>query len=141
MPPACIARYLGISKATVNRVLSRAGLSRLADLAPAEPVMRYEQAHTGDLIHLDETTLFGDMRLIGDYYKPDLALVPIGGHFVMHPKEAALATKDYVKPKFAIPIHYGTIPQLKGTPAEYTKALGQTSTKVLSINPGDKVDF
>jgi transposase InsO family protein len=57
MTQARIASYLNLSKATVSRVLSRAGLSRLADLAPAEPVVRYEHAHPGDLLHLDTKKL------------------------------------------------------------------------------------
>ena len=48
-----IARQTGVSPATVSRVLKRAGLSRLKDLEPAEPVRRYERAHPGELIHLD----------------------------------------------------------------------------------------
>ncbi len=46
-----------------------------------------------------------------------------------------------IKPKFAIPIHYGTIPLLRGTPQEYLGALGQTSTQVFPINPGDTLTF
>jgi transposase InsO family protein len=57
MTQARIAGYLGLSKATVSRVLNRAGLSKLADLDPAEPVVRYEHAHPGDLIHLDTKKL------------------------------------------------------------------------------------
>jgi L-ascorbate metabolism protein UlaG (beta-lactamase superfamily) len=91
--------------------------------------------------HMGDTGLFGDMKLIADYYKPDLVLMPIGGHFVMDPKDAAYATKEWLKPKFVIPIHYGTFPVLKGTPQEYMAALGQTSTKVFPINPGDKLEF
>lgn len=52
-----IAGYLGISKTTVSRVLNRAGLSKLSDLEPAEPIVRYEHAHAGDLIHLDTKKL------------------------------------------------------------------------------------
>ena len=48
-----IARKLGVSPATVSRVLRRAGLSRLRDLEPAEPVRRHERAHPGEMIHLD----------------------------------------------------------------------------------------
>jgi L-ascorbate metabolism protein UlaG (beta-lactamase superfamily) len=59
----------------------------------------------------------------------------------MSPADAAYATREMLKPKFAIPVHYGTIPQLKGTTAEYISALGQTSTKVFPINPGDKLEF
>ena len=91
--------------------------------------------------HMGDTGLFGDMKLIADYYKPDLVLMPIGGHFVMDPKDAAYATKEWLKPKFVIPMHYGTFPVLKGTPQEYMAALGQTSTKVFPINPGDKLEF
>jgi L-ascorbate metabolism protein UlaG (beta-lactamase superfamily) len=91
--------------------------------------------------HMGDTGLFGDMKLIADYYKPDLILMPIGGHFVMDPKDAAYATKEWLKPKFVIPMHYGTFPVLKGTPQEYIAALGQTSTKVVPINPGDTQEF
>jgi L-ascorbate metabolism protein UlaG (beta-lactamase superfamily) len=91
--------------------------------------------------HMGDTGLFGDMRWIGEYYKPDLILIPIGGHFVMNPQDAAVATRDMLKPKHAIPIHYGTFPVLRGTPEEYVKALGQTSTKVHALNPGDKLSF
>lgn len=93
------------------------------------------------LYHMGDTGLFGDMKFIADYYKPDLIMIPIGGHFVMSPKDAAYATNQYLKPKFAIPIHYATFPQLKGTPQEYIQALGKTSTKVFPINPGDKLTF
>jgi L-ascorbate metabolism protein UlaG (beta-lactamase superfamily) len=93
------------------------------------------------LYHMGDTGLFGDMRLIGEYYKPDLIMVPIGGHFVMDPVDAAYATREMLKPKHAIPFHYGTFPVLKGTPAEYQQALGQTATQVFPISPGDKLTF
>jgi L-ascorbate metabolism protein UlaG (beta-lactamase superfamily) len=91
--------------------------------------------------HMGDTGLFGDMKLIGEYYKPDLILMPIGGHFVMDPRDAAYATREFLKPKFVIPMHYGTTPVLKGTPAEYLAALGQTTTKVTVLNPGDKIEY
>ncbi len=93
------------------------------------------------LYHMGDTGLFGDMRLIGEYYKPDLVMIPIGGHFVMDPRDAAYATREMLKPKFAIPFHYATLPVLRGTPAEYQAALGQTPTQVFPISPGDKLTF
>ncbi|MDP3702152.1 MAG: metal-dependent hydrolase [Hylemonella sp.] len=93
------------------------------------------------IYHMGDTGLFGDMKFIGEYYKPDLLLIPIGGHFVMSPVDAAYAVKNYLKPKYALPIHYGTIPQLKGTPAEFSAALGNEANKMLVVNPGEKVDF
>ena len=107
-----------------------------------EPVGFIVELESGfKLYHMGDTGLFGDMRLIGDYYKPDLVMIPIGGHFVMDPKDAAYATKEMLKPKYAIPFHYATFPVLKGTPQEYQAALGQTQTQVFPISPGDKVTF
>ena len=93
------------------------------------------------IYHMGDTGVFGDMRWIGEYYKPDLLLIPIGGHFVMSPRDAAYATRELLKPRFAIPIHYGTFPVLRGTPPEYIQALGDAPTKVFPINPGDKLTF
>jgi L-ascorbate metabolism protein UlaG (beta-lactamase superfamily) len=93
------------------------------------------------LYHMGDTGLFGDMRLIGEYYKPDLVMIPIGGHFLMDPRDAAYATREMLKPKFAIPFHYGTFPVLRGTPVEYQAALGQAPTQVFPISPGDKLTF
>ena len=93
------------------------------------------------IYHMGDTGLFGDMKFIGEYYKPDLVLIPIGGHFVLSPTDAAYATSNYLKPRFAIPMHYGTNPHLKGTPEEYVRALGKTSTQVLDMKPGDSRRF
>jgi L-ascorbate metabolism protein UlaG (beta-lactamase superfamily) len=94
------------------------------------------------IYHLGDTGLFSDMKFIADYYKPDLILIPIGGgQFVMNPTDAAYATNNLLKPKFSIPMHYGVNPLQNGTPEEYIKALGKTSTKVFPINPGDKLEF
>lgn len=93
------------------------------------------------IYHMGDTGLFGDMKFIGEYYKPDLILIPIGGHYVMNPSDAAYATNHYLKPKYAIPMHYGTIPVLKGTPAEYIKALGSTRTHVYDLKLGQEISF
>ncbi|WP_414691293.1 metal-dependent hydrolase [Noviherbaspirillum sp.] len=107
-----------------------------------EPVGYIIELENGfKIYHMGDTGLFGDLAFIGQYYKPDLVMIPIGGHFTMGPKEAAVAIRDMLKPKYAIPIHYGTFPLLKGTPAELTKELGAAPTKVLAINPGEKQEF
>jgi L-ascorbate metabolism protein UlaG (beta-lactamase superfamily) len=93
------------------------------------------------IYHMGDTSLFGDMKLIGERYHPDLLLVPIGGHFVMDPQDAAFATREWLKPKFALPFHYGTTPLLKGTPEEYLRALGKGPVKVLALQPGEKTTF
>ncbi|MFC5499849.1 metal-dependent hydrolase [Caenimonas terrae] len=93
--------------------------------------------------HMGDTAVFGDMRLIGDMYRPDLVLIPIGGHFVMNPRDAAMAVRDLIRPKYALPIHYGTTPQLAGTPAEFNAALGTApgTARMLVVDPGQKVEF
>jgi L-ascorbate metabolism protein UlaG (beta-lactamase superfamily) len=93
------------------------------------------------IYHMGDTGLFGDMKFIGEYYQPDLVLIPIGGHFVMSPADAAYAVKNYLKPRYALPIHYGTIPVLRGTPEEFAAALGGDAGKMLKVSPGEKVDF
>ena len=92
--------------------------------------------------HMGDTGVFGDMRLIAEMYKPDLVLMPIGGgQFVMNPVDAAFVTREFIKPKAVIPMHYLTNPGLPGTPAEFIKALGNSSTKVMVPNPGDTLEF
>ena len=94
------------------------------------------------LWHLGDTGVFGDMRLIGEMFKPDLLLVPIGGgQFVMNPVDAATATRDLIKPRMALPMHYGTNPFLVGTPAEFSRALGSAPVEVLAINAGETLEF
>jgi L-ascorbate metabolism protein UlaG (beta-lactamase superfamily) len=93
------------------------------------------------IYHMGDTSLFGDMKLIAEHYRPDLIMIPIGGHFVMNPQDAAFATKTYFKPKHAIPMHYGTSPFLVGTPAQYIKAMGKTPTKIHDMKPGDTLEF
>ena len=71
--------------------------------AAGEPVGWIIQLENGfKIYHMGDTGLFGDMKFIGDYYKPDLVLVPIGGHYVLDPKDAAYAMKELIKPKMAM---------------------------------------
>ena len=106
---------------------------------PAGFIIEFENGFK--VYHMGDTGLFGDMALIGSYYRPDLVLIPVGGHFVLSPKDAAHATRHYLKPKHAIPMHYDTNPNLKGTPEEYIAALGQGTTKVLNLKLWETVKF
>jgi len=91
--------------------------------------------------HMGDTGVFGDMKWIGEYYRPDLVLIPIGGHFTMDPADAAYAVRELIKPKFAIPMHYGANPLGKGTPAEFVQALAGAPVKVFALEPGGKAEF
>jgi L-ascorbate metabolism protein UlaG (beta-lactamase superfamily) len=87
------------------------------------------------LYHAGDTCVFGDMQLIRELYKPQVAMLPIGGHYTMGPKEAALACK-LLAPKTVLPIHWGTFPPLKGTPEELAK-LVEPGVMVERWTPGD----
>jgi L-ascorbate metabolism protein UlaG (beta-lactamase superfamily) len=91
--------------------------------------------------HSGDTAVFSDMALIREFYKPDLAMVCIGGHFTMDPEGAAYAIETFIKPKQVIPIHYGTFPVINRTPAEFKKALGDSPVEVLDVEPGQAVKF
>jgi L-ascorbate metabolism protein UlaG (beta-lactamase superfamily) len=87
------------------------------------------------LYHSGDTAVFSDMKVIGELYHPDIAMLPIGGHFTMGPKEAALAAR-YLGAKTILPIHFGTFPPLTGTPAEMAK-LVDSGVNVVQWSPGD----
>ena len=93
------------------------------------------------LYHMGDTALFEDMAFYGQYYHPDIVLIPIGGHFTMDPVDAAYAINHWLKPHDVIPMHYGIIPQRKGTPAQFIEALGKTSTRVHDMKPGEEITF
>ena len=93
------------------------------------------------IYHMGDTGLFGDMKFIADYYKPDLVLLPIGGNFTMDPKDAAFALREWIKPRYAIAMHYGTNPLAKGTLPEFQSAMGSSTVQVLPVKPGEKVSF
>ncbi len=93
------------------------------------------------IYHAGDTAVFGDMKLIGERYKPDLALVPIGGNFTMDPVDAAWAVNDMLKPKAVIPMHYGANPLAKGTAAQFSSAMGGSTVKVIVAVPGQAISF
>ena len=91
--------------------------------------------------HAGDTAAFGDMRLIAELYAPDVALLPIGGHYTMDPRGAALAV-EMLGVKHVIPIHYGTFPALAGTPDALRAALaarGLGDVEVHAPAPGGTV--
>ena len=93
------------------------------------------------IYHMGDTAVFSDLKWIAEYYKPDLVLIPVGGFTAMDPVDAAYATRELLKPKFAIPMHYGGNPMAKGDAQQYIQALGATAVKVFPLKPGEKAEF
>jgi len=79
------------------------------------------------------------MQLIGRIYEPDVAVIPIGDHFTMGPREAAVAL-ELLGAKRCVPCHYGTFPLLSGTP-EALRAVAPSDVEILAPEPGETVQL
>ena len=90
------------------------------------------------LYHAGDTAVFGDMQLIGELYRPELALLPIGDQVVMSPYEAAHAAR-LLNVRHVVPIHYGTFPFVPGTAEEFQEHVNEIApnTTVHVMQPGD----
>jgi L-ascorbate metabolism protein UlaG (beta-lactamase superfamily) len=93
------------------------------------------------IYHAGDTAVFSDMALIAEIYQPTLACLPIGDHFTMGPREAAVACRLLGPVPAVLPIHWGTFPVLTGTPGALRDELSRRKipTQVLDIAPGDAV--
>jgi L-ascorbate metabolism protein UlaG (beta-lactamase superfamily) len=94
-------------------------------------VIEFEDGMT--VYHSGDTDLFGDMRLVGERFSPEIAVLPIGGHYTMGPRDAGRAL-DLIGASTVIPVHYATFPALAGTPDELREA---TSAEVVELEPGE----
>ena len=92
------------------------------------------------IYHAGDTFVFKDMELFAELYGPiDVALLPIGGHFTMGPKEAAKAV-ELLKPKYVVPMHYNTWPPIAADPEEFKKLVGEKA-KVVILKPGEELEL
>lgn len=94
------------------------------------------------IYHSGDTSLFGDMKYIGQLYSPDVALLPIGGLYTMGPLEAAVAT-SLIKPKVVIPMHYNTFDAIRKDPNEFVKLVSKRArgTKAVVLKPGETYEY
>jgi L-ascorbate metabolism protein UlaG (beta-lactamase superfamily) len=83
-----------------------------------------------------DTSIFGDMRLIGEMYSPSIAFLPIGDLYTMGPEQAAKAC-ELLGVKQVVPMHYGTFPALTGTPATLRELVAPRGVEVLELKPGE----
>jgi L-ascorbate metabolism protein UlaG (beta-lactamase superfamily) len=104
---------------------------------PAGIVLELEDGFT--IYFAGDTNAFMDMQLIGRIYEPDVAVLPIGDHFTMGPREAAVAL-ELLGVKRCVPCHYATFPLLTGTPEELRR-LAPAGVEVVAPEPGVTVDL
>ena len=91
--------------------------------------------------HMGDTGLFGDMKFIAEYYKPDLVLAPIGGNFTTGPADVAYALKQWIPAKSVIPMHYNSNPIARGTLAQFQEAMKGNPVRVVPMAEGETVSF
>ncbi len=105
---------------------------------PAGYLLRFSNGFA--VYHTGDTSVTMDMQIVGDLYRPDLTILPIGDHFTMDPRQAAYALK-LIRSPFAIPEHFGTFPVLSGTPEALVAACEEfgVSTRVIALKPGESV--
>jgi L-ascorbate metabolism protein UlaG (beta-lactamase superfamily) len=124
-------------------ILGNAPAGQPAAVASGSPVGYVLEIKGGPTIyHTGDTDLYGDMKLIAEFFKVDLMIVCIGGHFTMDPVRAAQAV-EWVNPKQVVPMHFGTYGLLKGTPAQFKDALNKHGMggRMLEMKPGETRTF
>jgi len=111
--------------------------SSIEDLYMGEPCGLVVELEDGKKIYFaGDTCVFGDMQLIRRIYEPDLAVLPIGDHYTMGPREAAVAC-ELLGVKRVVPCHWGTFPLLTGRPEELAKLV--PGVRVEQIEPGEAI--
>jgi L-ascorbate metabolism protein UlaG (beta-lactamase superfamily) len=93
------------------------------------------------IYHAGDTALFSDMKLIGDLYHPDVALLPIGGRYTMGISEAMIAA-NFIGAKTVIPIHYNTWDKIRADPLMFKEAIERTTDiRVTVLQPDESIDI
>jgi L-ascorbate metabolism protein UlaG (beta-lactamase superfamily) len=90
------------------------------------------------IYHAGDTNVFGDMAIIRELYSPEIAMLPIGDHYTMGPREAAYAC-NLLQPTTVIPMHFATFPVLTGRPSELSKLV--EGVKVVEMKPGETISW
>jgi L-ascorbate metabolism protein UlaG (beta-lactamase superfamily) len=115
-------------------------VSKLADNGVAIPlghpngiVVRAKGEPT--VYHMGDTDIFSDMALIAELYRPEIVMVPIGDRFTMGAESAALAVHRFVRPKIAIPCHYGTFPIIAPNADRFVEAVATHGDHVRVVVP------
>jgi L-ascorbate metabolism protein UlaG (beta-lactamase superfamily) len=105
-----------------------------------EPCGYVVEFETGlKIYHAGDTAVFGDMHIIHELYSPEIAMLPIGDHYTMGPREAAYAC-NLLRPRLVIPMHFGTFPMLTGTPQELRDLVEDVGINVHEMKPGETLE-
>ncbi len=127
---------------TMTPAVHSAGIDSAAGNLPGGAAAGYVIRMDGvSVYHAGDTALFSDMKLIGELYHPDIALLPIGGRYTMGTREAMMAA-NFIGAKIVIPIHYNTWDRIAADPVPFKTALERTTdltVKILSLGESIEV--
>ena len=131
------ADVVGI-KATMTHAVHSCGIrdgdNRIYGGEAAGYVLTFENGIR--IYHAGDTSVFSDMKIIADLYKPDIVLLPIGDHYTMDPLQAAYAIR-MMNAKVVVPMHYGTFPVLTGTPDRLRELTADVAgLQIIALQPG-----
>jgi L-ascorbate metabolism protein UlaG (beta-lactamase superfamily) len=101
-------------------------------------IVRLESGTT--IYFAGDTGLFGDMKILGERYAPAIAFLPIGDRYTMGPEDAAIAG-GWLGVKQIVPMHFGTFPELTGTPAQLRELCRPRGIEVVDLRPGEMTDL
>ncbi|WP_019910342.1 metal-dependent hydrolase [Paenibacillus sp. HW567] len=133
---------IGFAKATMIHAFHSSGIT-LEDgnvVYGGMPAGFIIQAEGRTILHAGDTGLFGDMKMFGELYDIDLAILPIGGHFTMGPEHALIAAK-WLGAKQVLPIHYNTFPPIQQDAGAFVQALGEAGITGTLLAYGESLEL
>lgn len=105
---------------------------------PCGFIIKFNEGPT--IYYSGDTALFGDMKLFGELFDIDYAIMPIGDNYTMGPDDALLAAK-FLKAKHVIPLHYNTWPVIAQNAEDFKKSAGEKGIDVIIVKPGETIEL
>ncbi|WP_340024156.1 metal-dependent hydrolase [Paenibacillus sp. FSL K6-1096] len=133
---------LGFAKATMIHAFHTSSITledgqRIYGGTPAGFIV---EAEGRTVLHAGDTGLFGDLKMFGELYSIDLAILPIGGHFTMGPEHALIAAK-WLGAKQVLPVHYNTFPPIRQDAGAFVKALEEAGIRGTALGLGESLEL
>lgn len=133
---------LGFAKATMIHAFHTSSITledgqRIYGGTPAGFIIEAD-GHT--VLHAGDTGLFGDLKMFGELYEIDLAILPIGGHFTMGPEHALIAAK-WLGARQVLPVHYNTFPPIKQDAGAFVQALEEAGIRGSALAYGETLEL
>lgn len=134
---------LGFAKATMIHAFHTSGITLDEEqqiIYGGMPAGFIIEAEGKTVLHAGDTGLFSDMKMFGELYNIDLAILPMGGHFTMGPEHALIAAK-WLNAKQVLPVHYNTFPVIRQDVASFVEALNKEGIAGTALEYGETLEL